>query len=125
MMRPTVLGFTELESLSIIVNKAAAKMIKFPRTSNLTCSHTEAMIEGNVHEILVSTSFSECKVNLFSSPKALIVLTPFRVSPKCEYMGDIVTETNLFSCLEVATYTFMQLCILIGTSVRDLIFPFH
>ena len=125
MMRPTVLGFTELESLSIMVNKAAAKIIKFPRTSNLTCSHTEAMIEGNVHEIFVSTSFSECEVNLFSSPKALIVLTPFRVSPKCEYMGDIVTETSLFSCLEVATYTFMQLCIFIATDITALIFPFH
>ena len=51
MMRPTVLGFTELESLSIIVNKAAAKMIKFPRTSNMTYNHIWAMNEEKVQDV--------------------------------------------------------------------------
>ena len=48
MIRPTILGF--IESFQIIVNRAAAKTIKFPRTSNLTCNHIRTMKEEKVQD---------------------------------------------------------------------------
>jgi hypothetical protein len=75
-----------------MANKAAKIVIKFPINSNLNASHL-----FEIEFVYEQTKFSSiffCIVcmNLCSTLKALIVLTPACVSLKWEKIGDLVVD---------------------------------
>ncbi len=103
MLRPAIPG--DMVSRATIANIEAKRTTRPPINSRRMPSQKLQLTLGYRNWLFSSTRCSIILMNRSWALYALIVVKPFRVSPKCEKIGDLLVESSLFSLLHDATYT--------------------